>query len=152
MGKILRIYIGEKGKSPIEQKYVEVCANRGVVGDRYYKGKGTFSEKLKGNRKSEITFIASEEIDRFNEVQNADLEYGDFRRNVITCDVDLNLLVGKTFEISGVQFEGIETCEPCAHLAKTVHPKVLPHLVNRAGLRAAILTSGRIEAGNEISS
>lgn len=149
-GKIIGIYTAEKDSRPVGHRSVSVVANQGIVGDRYYKGQGTFSEMLKQKRKREITFIAAEEIDRFNETQNADLEYGDLRRNVVTRGVDLNALVGRRFSIAGVRFEGLETCEPCAHLARTVHPDVLPHLVNRAGLRAAVLTSGDLAVGNEI--
>ena len=46
-------------------------AGRGLVGDRYYNERGTFSEKLRGNRKKEITFIEAEEIAAFNEKPGA---------------------------------------------------------------------------------
>lgn len=150
-GRIIGIYTARKGEKPEPCDLVEVIAGRGIVGDRYFAGEGTFSAKLAGNRKSEITFISCEEVDRFNSSEGSDLGPGDLRRNVITKDIDLNALVGKTFTIAGVEFEGIETCEPCAHLAKTVHAAVLPHMVNRAGLRAAVLTSGAIRVGGEIN-
>ncbi len=41
-------------------------AGKGLVGDRYYRETGTFSDKLKGKRDSEITLIESEEVDRFS--------------------------------------------------------------------------------------
>lgn len=47
--------------------------------------------------------------------------------------------------------QGIELCEPCAHLAATVNAKVLPHLAH-TGLRAAILSSGTIHSGDTITS
>lgn len=149
-GEIVGIYTARKGKKPEACRSVEVIAGKGIVGDRYFAGEGTFSKKLAGNRKREITFISSEEIDRFNRIQGSNLDHGDFRRNVVTKNVDLNELVGKRFSIAGVQFEGIDTCEPCAHLARTVHHAVLPNLVNRAGLRAAVLTSGTIDIGHGI--
>lgn len=149
-GHIIGIYTARKGEKPDAREFVEAVAGKGIVGDRYFTGEGTFSKTLAGNRKSEITFISSEEIDRFNHAQGSDLDYGDFRRNVVTKDIDLNKLVGKKFSIAGVQFEGIETCEPCAHLAKTVHHAVLPAMISRAGLRAAVLTSGTIAVGSEI--
>jgi hypothetical protein len=72
-GKILEIYIAEQDSTPVARLAVQVEANKGVVGDRYFTGEGTFSKKLTGNRKSEITFIAAEEIDRFNASQNETL-------------------------------------------------------------------------------
>jgi len=148
-GKVLEIYIAEQGSKPVAQPAVQVEANKGIVGDRYFNGEGTFSEKLAGNRQSEITFIAAEEIDRFNVSQNEALGYGDVRRNVVTRGVALQELIGKEFTIGPAKFLGMEHCEPCAHLAATVNSKVLPHLVH-TGLRAAILQSGRIEVGQDI--
>ncbi|WP_111642875.1 MOSC domain-containing protein [Marinimicrobium alkaliphilum] len=150
-GRVIGIYTACKGDKPELRDLAEVIAGKGIVGDRYFAGEGTFSEKLAGDRKSEITFIAAEEVDRFNRIQGSDLDYGDLRRNVITIDIDLNALVGKQFSIAGVVFEGIETCEPCTHLAKTVHKAVLPDMMNRAGLRAAVLTSGTLKVGDTVS-
>lgn len=149
-GKIREIYIASKGSRPVSSQTVQVEAGKGIVGDRYYKGQGTFSEKLEGNRKREITFIASEEIDAFNSAQNESLSYGDVRRNIVTQDVQLKDLIGREFSIGSARFMGMEHCEPCAHLASTVHPKVLPHLAH-TGLRAAILVTGKIEVGDEIT-
>lgn len=148
-GKVLEIYTAARGASPVAQSSVEVQANRGVVGDRYFNGEGTFSRQLEGNRKREITFIAAEEIDQFNGEQGESLGYGDVRRNVITRGVELNDLIGKEFGIGSARFMGIERCEPCAHLAATVNAKVLPHLAH-TGLRAAILESGTIDVDSEI--
>ena len=41
-------------------------AGRGLVGDRYHTGNGTFSDELKGKPDVELTLIESEQIDRFN--------------------------------------------------------------------------------------
>lgn len=151
VGRVKKIYIAEKGLTPISQFSAQVEEKKGVVGDRYYNGEGTFSKKLTGNRKSEITFIASEEIDEFNSTQHQKLDYGDFRRNIVTQGVQLKELIGKEFTIGPAKFLGIEHCEPCAHLASTVNQNVLPHLVN-SGLRAAIIESGEIEVGHELAS
>lgn len=150
-GTIKEIYIAERGNSPVLLASVQVEEGKGVAGDRYFEEKGTFSKKLEGNRKSEITFIAAEEIDKFNETQNENIGYGDARRNIITLGIELHELIGKEFSIGTARFLGIERCEPCAHLAKVVSQKVLPHLVN-TGLRAAILKSGEISIGCEVVS
>jgi MOSC domain-containing protein YiiM len=147
---ILAIYIADRAATPRPQTAVEVEANKGVVGDRYYNGEGTFSQKLVGKRKSEITFIAKEEVDGFNASQAESLGYGAVRRNIVTQGVELKQLIGREFTIGQARFFGIEHCEPCAHLAATVNSKVIPHLVH-SGLRAAILESGRIEVGAELA-
>ncbi len=151
LGRILEIYIARRGEEPSLCRKAEVKAGQGIVGDRYFDGNGTFSKKLEGNRKKEITLIAAEEIDRFNEVQRESLGYGDCRRNIVTRGVILKELIGKEFSIGSAKFLGIEHCEPCAHLAATVNSKVLPHLAH-TGLRAAILESGTIYVEDEIAS
>lgn len=150
-GKVKEMYIAQKGSNPLFQRSVQVEAGKGVVGDRYYSGEGTFSAKLEGNRKREITFIAAEEIDAFNGAQGESLGYGDVRRNIVTQGVQLKELIGREFTIGSARFLGIEHCEPCVHLASTVNSKVLPHLAH-TGLRAAILSSGTIEVGQDIFS
>jgi MOSC domain-containing protein YiiM len=123
------------------------------VGDRYFYGEGTFSKKLlsSGSRKGEITFIAAEEVDQFNTSQNESLGYGDARRNIVTQNISLQTLINKEFSIGTARFLGIETCEPCAHLAATVNKNVLPHLIN-TGLRAAVIESGMFVPGDKIIS
>jgi MOSC domain-containing protein YiiM len=133
---------------PVEEATLD--PGRGLVGDRYYREAGTFSEKLKGTRDSEITLIESEEIERFNEEQNLALGLGDLRRNIVTRAVRLNDLVGRRFRLGDALLEGLRLCEPCAHLARTVTPQVLPGLVHRAGLRACILSGGTVKRGDAV--
>lgn len=148
--QVISISIAATGQTPRDVPNAKLEAGRGIVGDRYYEGSGTFSKKLEDNDKGQITFIAAEEIDNFNAARGTRLNYRDLRRNVVTRGVDLNALAGLDFEIAGVRFRGIELCEPCAYLKQTVHVDVLPHLVNRGGLRAAILSSGTISPQDEI--
>jgi MOSC domain-containing protein YiiM len=133
----------------VEQAILE--AGKGLVGDRYYIATGTFSEKLEGKRDSEITLIESEEIEQFNETQGTALGYGDPRRNIVTRGVRLNDLVGHRFRVGETVLEGIRLCEPCAHLARTVTPEVLPGLVHKAGLRACVVSGGSIEPGDPVT-
>lgn len=148
--RVISISIAETGQAPRDLVNAQLEAGRGIVGDRYYQGNGTFSGKLKETEKGQITFIAAEEVDNFNATRGTALDYRDLRRNVVTRGVDLNALVGVEFEIAGVRFQGIELCEPCAYLKQTVHTDVLPHLVHRGGLRAAILSSGTISPQDEV--
>ncbi len=82
-----------------------------------------------------------------------DVDYGlaDSRRNVVTRGVPLNHLVGKEFMVGDVKVRGLKLCEPCSHLQRLSHEKVLPGLVHRGGLRAQILTEGIIRVGAPVS-
>lgn len=125
-------------------------AGKGLVGDRYYRGVGTFSERLKGSPDSEITLIESEEIEHFNQTDRASAAAGEFRRNIVTSGVRLNDLVGRRFTVGAAELEGLRLCEPCAHLAKLVRPSVLRGMAHKAGLRARIVTGAIIRPGDRI--
>ena len=150
-GCVIGLYTASRGQPPQYCQSVNVVAGQGIIGDRYYAGTGSFSRKYAGTRKSEITLIAAEAIDEFNAKHGQAFDYGCFRRNVITRGVDLNQLVGERFAIAEVGFEGLELCEPCQYLARMVHGDVLPDMVSRSGLRAAILNSGALSVGDPVA-
>lgn len=124
---------------------------KGISGDRYFNGNGTFSDKLKGRPDSEVTLIEKEEIDAFNTISGLGYAAGDFRRNIVTEGVRLNALVGKTFRIGSVQLKGIRLCEPCAHLSSILGNEIMEHMVHKAGLRAQVLSEGEIFIGDQVS-
>ncbi|MDE3155043.1 MAG: MOSC domain-containing protein [Acidobacteriota bacterium] len=126
-------------------------AGRGLVGDRYYLGEGTFSERLQGTHDAELTLIEHEEIAQFNEPEDSPRGAGEFRRNIVTKGVRLNDLVGRRFTIGGVELEGLRLCEPCNYLASLIGQDVLERMVHRAGLRARIVAGGTIRAGDAIT-
>ena len=124
---------------------VEMVAHKGIVGDRNF-GK----DKWPGQN---VTFIAIEEIERFNAAHSLGFSADAFRRNIVTQGVQLNELVGKTFTIGGVAFYGVELCEPCADLGDYLASEalsaaaVVKALTHRAGLRADVLSNGRVSVG-----
>jgi MOSC domain-containing protein YiiM len=123
---------------------------RGIVGDRYYKRAGTFSEKLKNSGDWEVTLIEREEIDRFLAHDDRVVEAGAFRRNIVTVGVRLNDLVGRRFEVGPALLEGLRLCEPCAHLARWHGPRVVSLMAHRAGLRARIVSHGEVRPGDKV--
>ena len=150
-GKIYSIYISESPDKAMQSvSSASLVTGKGIEGDRYFTGKGTFSEKLAGKPSFQVTLIEKEEIDKFNREQGQQQGDGDFRRNIVTTDIRLNDLVDKEFTIGSVKLKGIRLCEPCDYLAKTVNALVLPHLVGRGGLRAQILSSGTVSCGDMI--
>jgi MOSC domain-containing protein YiiM len=78
------------------------------------------------------------------------LEAGETRRNITTFGVDLNGLVGRRFFVGNVLCVGTRLCNPCQYLADLLHKAVVRPLVGRAGLRADVLTEGRIHVGDPI--
>lgn len=124
-------------------------AGKGLVGDRYYAQVGTFSKKVM-LPDAEITLIESEEIDRFNLNQQVSYQPAAFRRNIVTCGIRLNELVGKRFWVGSALLEGKRLCEPCGHLAKLVSSTVVEGMVHRSGLRAQIVRGATVSIGDKI--
>jgi len=66
------------------------------------------------------------------------------RRNVTTRGVDLNELIGQDIELQGVRFLGMEECRPCYWMDRAFAPGSHEFLKGRGGLRAKILTDGKL--------
>jgi MOSC domain-containing protein YiiM len=138
-------YFGHAGRAPDDHPLQEVdaiecVAGHGIRSDRFF--------DYKENYKGQITFF-SEEIFQglgaaFPHVHKSP---GVLRRNVIVSGFDLNSLIGETFELQGVQFLGTAHCKPCFWLDQAFAPGTEAWLKGNGGLRAQILTDGRLELG-----
>jgi hypothetical protein len=149
-GQLLSIFIApRKGHDLQTMEQVEAVAGRGLIGDRYFLKEGTFSEKDGPDR--EVTLIEIEAIEGLAREYEVTLEPAKARRNLLTRGVPLNHLVGQTFTIGPVVLRGIRLCEPCGHLAKLTCKEVQKGLIHRGGLRAQIITSGRLEVGAAVA-
>jgi hypothetical protein len=113
-------------------------AGRGLEGDRYFAGAGTFQP---GNA---LTAVEAEALEALP------LGFEEARRNVVTRGIDLNALVGRRFRIGEVECRAVRLAEPCAHLQRLTRPGVLRGLVHRAGIRVDLLTDGTIAVGDSV--
>jgi len=149
--KIKEILIASKAKEKLFNiKEAKVVKGKGIIGDRYYLKKGSFSELLQEKEDFHITFIEQEEIDTFNEKTNLNYSNDLFRRNIVTEGIGLNDLVGKRFKINDIEFLGMRLCEPCKLLSLDLGEEFLFQMVHKAGLRAKILSSGSFTLGESI--
>jgi MOSC domain-containing protein YiiM len=147
-GSVDSIYIAGAAKGPmVSVSEAHAVPGRGLEGDRYFNQEGTFSKPLPDY---ELTLIEIEAIEAFKREFGVELEAGDGRRNVVTRGVSLNDLVGQEFQVGEVRVRGIRLCEPCSHLARLSHRAVVRGLRHRGGLRAQILTDGKIRVGDAI--
>lgn len=147
-GKIVAICIAPSGEAELVQvDQVAAVPRRGLEGDRYFEGKGSFSKKTDSSR--EVTFIEKEALDAVARESGIQMELGDSRRNVVTEGVALNHLVEQEFSFGEVTFRGIRLCEPCDHMEKlSGKPGAREALRHRGGLRAAIVSEGVIRVGD----
>jgi MOSC domain-containing protein YiiM len=148
--RVVEILTASSPDSPmVSQQSVRAVPGRGLEGDRYFSGAGTFSPNP-GKPDYEVTLIQQEHIEAFATQSGLPLTAHDARRNIVTRGVDLNALVGREFRIGSVAIRGIRLCEPCNYLAKATFPEVLQGLVHKGGLRAQILSEGEIRIGDSL--
>ena len=144
MSIVHEIGITEKNNKAIEKKQsIEVIASKGIVGDRYF-------HDFNGDRE-QITLIESENIDYYNKTYNTDFDYLDFRRNIITKNIRLNDLVGKTIIVGEIKLKVNDLCRPCKNLQDRLGKNnIIKEFLRRGGLRCEILSSGTINVGDKI--
>ena len=142
VGTVAAILIAPDAEAPLSRvDEAEALRGRGLAGDRYAAGRGTFSGPGRGYQ---LTLV---EADVLDEIELAGEEA---RRNIVTRGVSVNGLVGRRFRIGATECVGRRLCEPCAHLERLARPGLLRPLVHRGGLRADIVTGGVIRLGDEI--
>ncbi|MBV9211701.1 MAG: MOSC domain-containing protein [Acidobacteria bacterium] len=147
-GNVVSIHISPAPGKPMQSvDEAHAVPGKGLEGDRYFAGQGTFWKKEPDR---ELTLIESEAFDGMRRESQLDLEPHEGRRNIVTRGVPLNHLVGREFQLGEVRVRGLRLCEPCKHLAKISRPGILGGLVHRGGLRAQILTDGLIKVGDEV--
>jgi hypothetical protein len=142
IGSVAGILVAPGAELPLVQvDRVDAVPGRGLEGDRYHEGLGTFSGPGRGY---ELTLVEAEALEAVG------LSWELARRNVVTRGIALNELVGRRFTIGAVECVGRRLAEPCAHLEKLSRPGILRPLVHRAGLRADILVGGPIARGDRV--
>jgi|SRR5271154_3701776 len=149
VGTVESIYIASVAEgTPKPVGEVVALPGAGLEGDRYALRAGTF---YKPEPDYELTLIEAEAIDALRRDYQIELDSGDARRNIVTRDVPLNHLVGKEFCVGPVRIRGIRLCEPCDHLQKLTGKPLIKSLLHRGGLRAQILTNGKIRVGDKVT-
>ena len=143
VGTVAAILLAPAAEAPLQRvAAADALPGRGLSGDRYANGAGTFSAPGSGY---ELTLVEAEVLDEIA------LPWEDARRNIVAAGIALNALVGKRFRIGPVECVGRRLAEPCAHLERLSRPGLLRPLVHRGGLRADILSGGTISLGDEIA-
>jgi MOSC domain-containing protein YiiM len=123
----------------------------GLDGDRYAAGAGYYSAQAGNGR--HLTLIAQEDLDAANtELESAHrVQPHETRRNVVTTGIDLMAMIGHEFTIGGIRCVATRPCHPCRYLDSLLGREAYPALLQRAGIRAEILTTGTIHVGDAIA-
>ena len=144
MSKVFKLGITSDNNKKIQEvESINVLANKGIVGDRHF---DDYNDPY-----CQLSLIESENIDYYNTKFGLNINYVDFRRNIITRGIELNHLVGKKLKIGNVEVEGIDLCRPCKHLTEILNQdNILKEFLRKGGLRCQILSSSKISVGDTI--
>ncbi|MFG1357576.1 MOSC domain-containing protein [Xanthobacter tagetidis DSM 11602] len=153
-GVLLHIHIAQAASYEMEELAEAECvAGRGIVGDRYFLGNGTYSGRPDVR---EVTLIEQEALDALARndppLQEAPIVLApvDHRRNLTVRGVPLNHLVGRRFRVGEVILRGGRLNFPCKYLEQLLDLPVYLPLYNRSGLNCGIERGGVIRPGDEI--
>jgi MOSC domain-containing protein YiiM len=138
-------FFGHHGLPPGEAPMVEVdevccVAGKGLEGDRFFDWKRDY--------KGQVTFFALETHEWLSkQLAVFDKAPWVYRRNLITRGVELNDWIGQEFEVQGVRFLGCEEARPCYWMNQAFGEGAEEALRGRGGLRAKVLSDGRLTRG-----
>ena len=139
--RFLRRKAGDPGPFEIQPvESVECVAGKGLKGDRFF--------GFKDDYKGQVTFFDADLLDAVRaHVHAPEAPAWATRRNVLVSGIDLNSLVGRSFSIGEVTFEGSEECSPCHWMDYAIGEGARDFLRGRGGLRARITASGKLKTG-----
>ncbi len=154
IGTLLHIHIAPDASYEMEElQEAELVAGKGIVGDRYYLGKGTYSPKPDCR---EVTLIEQEALDAIAsddpplQGEPIVIEPDEHRRNLTVSGVPLNHLVGYRFQVGECVLSGGRLNFPCNYLEQLLGRPVYLPLYNRSGLNCWIEKGGVIRPGDKI--
>ena len=149
--ELIHIIIGKKAKEELHYvNNVYAIESRGLEGDRYFFKDGTFNKPQLNQNVREISIFAFESLKECNDRLNSNLDFKDFRRNLIIKNFDVEKLKDKEFTIGNAKFKIIRTAPPCRYLSKLLDVDIMKGLKYIGGYRATVIKSGTIEVGNKI--
>jgi hypothetical protein len=154
-GTLLHIHVAPEGSAAMRAlAEARLVAGRGIEGDRYFLGTGTYSAKPEVR---EVSLIEEEVLDALAR-NDPPLQGGpvllspeEHRRNLTVRGVPLNHLVGRRFAIGAeVILRGGRLNFPCKYLEKLLNKPVFLPLYNRSGLNCSIERGGLIRPGDAV--
>jgi MOSC domain-containing protein YiiM len=122
-----------------------LVAGRGLAGDRYALGGGTWARYP--DLEKQLTLIDAADVAAVAAEVGVPLTPGDTRRNLVTAGVDLPALVGRWFAVGDALLFGVKRCPPCTHLERLTGARLVKAMVHRGGINAAVFAGGPIAEG-----
>lgn len=158
-GKVIAIFISPAAGEPMQEvQEVKTLAGKGLEGDRYAEGGGSFNRKKPWWKKISLIrhfFKEKRQVTLINGIffEGSGFEFRDSRRNIITENVELMRLIGREFQIGTARFRGRAVkgyCEPCDRPGTlSGNQKSFEEaFFDRGGLIAEVIEDGIIKTGD----
>lgn len=148
-GVLEHIHITPAKSQPMQRlDQATLVAGKGIEGDRYFLGTGTYSVKPGEDR--QVTLIEAEMLERVEADDGHPIAMNEHRRNLTVRGVPLQHLVGLRFRVGNAMLEGVRINQPCKYLNLMLKRDVYMALWNRSGLNCKIIEGGTIRPGDEV--
>jgi len=148
-GTLLSIHVTHARSQPMQAlNEARLIAGRGIEGDRYFLGTGTYS--IKPGEDRQVTLIEREMLDRVAADDGHDISVDEHRRNLTVEGVPLQHLVGLRFRVGECVLEGVRINQPCKYLNLMLKRDVYTALWNRSGLNCKVIDGGAIRPGDRV--
>ena len=101
-GIVVALFTVDRRAAPmkkVEQLYA--LAGRGIEGDRYFLGTGTYSKSPEPGR--QVTLIKSEVLESLKNKLEINVKPEESRRNILTQGIEINNLIGTEFYVGTVR-------------------------------------------------
>ena len=150
-GCVVALFIVDRRSAPMKQvEQLNALAGRGIEGDRYFLGTGTYSKMPEPGR--QVTLIKSEVLESLRDEFDITVNPGESCRNVLTRGVEINELIGAEFFLGPVRLRAHRITQPCLYLEKLLdQPGLYRRLWDNGGISCEILSDGIIKPGDIIT-
>ena len=144
-GIVVALFTVDRRAAPmkkVEQLYA--LAGRGIEGDRYFLGTGTYSKSPEPGR--QVTLIKSEVLESLKNKSEINVKPEESRRNILTQGIEINDLIGTEFYVGTVRLRAHRITQPCLYLEKLLdQPGLYKELWDNGGISCEILSDGVIK-------
>lgn len=113
--------------------------------------KGVENDAHAGDWHRQVSLLAKESIDKFEEVLGRKLEFGEFAENITTKGITLyTMKPGDLLKIADVELEVTQIGKKCHGEGCAIFSQVGKCVMPKEGIFAKVLKTGTIKPGDEI--
>lgn len=144
-GRVTHIFVAPRRRAPMKSMpAVNAVQGRGLEGDRYCYGAGSYNASNVGSR--QVSLINGLFFD------DTSFTPAESRRNLVVVGVELMWLIGRTFQVGNALLCGVKYCDPCLVPRSQTKPdaRFQDEFLDRGGLIARVVQGGVIRVDDAV--